>query len=605
MKFKHLFFGMFAAAAFSACSNEDDNAPNINGGVGELETNYMQVKLSYDIESTRADQFENGLDAENAITKVRFYFFDEDGKPAKVIGNGTQPSGDPSSPNYTPYDTSTVWVNHIEIAGKDITATGQTNGGSVEEILNTMLLIQSPKDEIPASVVAIINPTDKDPAENLSRELWSGSDNVFLDYASPELTKSGAFVMTNAVYAPDNSTVQEDVPVTGYLKPTRELALANPLTIQVERSCAKVVMDNNMDAPNENGVYNIGEVDDETVPEAEREQVYLKLLGWDVTRKVNAAHLVKNINAGWAYDLFGNTELWNSTNLKRSYWAYDHIPAASSPIQREYIFKSFNKHYTDSPSFDAPAEGDTLKNWVYVNENAAVDENGATRPEEQITELIIVGQLTDEEGNAVTIVEAMGIRMKEETFKSKIATNSFISTIQVDGKKLTFDDFKYITKTEKEGKTEPDEDTDDRYEVFMRLKNPGTKIEQVTKVIVVDSNGVPTGEETEERKPLTEAQLNTMLDTHIGPISYWKNGATYYYININHLGAEGKPGEFGIVRNHVYKMNLTSILGLGTPVYDPTQKIIPEKPKGKESYLAAEIKILAWRIVKQDLKLEW
>ncbi|WP_300851937.1 fimbria major subunit, partial [uncultured Bacteroides sp.] len=64
-------------------------------------------------------------------------------------------------------------------------------------------------------------------------------------------------------------------------------------------------------------------------------------------------------------------------------------------------------------------------------------------------------------------------------------------------------------------------------------------------------------------------------------------------------------GKYGVVRNHVYAANIHSLVGLGTPVYDPEEVIYPEKPGGDDTYIAAEIRILSWRIVNQNIDLEW
>ena len=85
----------------------------------------------------------------------------------------------------------------------------------------------------------------------------------------------------------------------------------------------------------------------------------------------------------------------------------------------------------------------------------------------------------------------------------------------------------------------------------------------------------------------------------------WNTGMTYYYFDVKHLGASGSPAYYGIVRNHIYKTTVTSVTGLGTPVYDPDQIIEPEKPKYNESLIQADIRILQWRIVSQDYELEW
>ena len=82
----------------------------------------------------------------------------------------------------------------------------------------------------------------------------------------------------------------------------------------------------------------------------------------------------------------------------------------------------------------------------------------------------------------------------------------------------------------------------------------------------------------------------------------WREGMTYYYFEILHNKAGNQPG---VVRNHVYKTKITSIAGLGTPVYDPEQTIYPEKPEDNDHYIAAEVNILSWHIVSDSYDLKW
>lgn len=81
---------------------------------------------------------------------------------------------------------------------------------------------------------------------------------------------------------------------------------------------------------------------------------------------------------------------------------------------------------------------------------------------------------------------------------------------------------------------------------------------------------------------------------------YWKGGKTYYYVNIEHFGTVA-PYNQGVVRNHIYNLTLQSISGLGTPVFNPKEIINPQKPDDKIFRMRAQINILKWRIVKQDV----
>lgn len=82
-------------------------------------------------------------------------------------------------------------------------------------------------------------------------------------------------------------------------------------------------------------------------------------------------------------------------------------------------------------------------------------------------------------------------------------------------------------------------------------------------------------------------------------------GSTYYFIPISHLGSDGSIAQYGVVRNHVYKITVNDMQGFGTPVVDKEAVIIPTKPENEATYLAAKIKVLSWRVVKQNADLDY
>jgi hypothetical protein len=87
----------------------------------------------------------------------------------------------------------------------------------------------------------------------------------------------------------------------------------------------------------------------------------------------------------------------------------------------------------------------------------------------------------------------------------------------------------------------------------------------------------------------------------VEPAMVYKNGMTYYYTPVRHLGSDGSASEYGVVRNHIYKVNISDISGFGTPVYDPDTDIeIPQRPADTKSYVAAEVRILSWKVVKNN-----
>lgn len=91
-------------------------------------------------------------------------------------------------------------------------------------------------------------------------------------------------------------------------------------------------------------------------------------------------------------------------------------------------------------------------------------------------------------------------------------------------------------------------------------------------------------------------ECNTNMGKSLAEIR--KEGRAYYYTDVAHLGTAK-----GIVRNHYYQIDVKTITGFGTPVYDPDSKFVPVVPEDTQTYLAARINVLSWRIVKQTVDL--
>lgn len=91
-------------------------------------------------------------------------------------------------------------------------------------------------------------------------------------------------------------------------------------------------------------------------------------------------------------------------------------------------------------------------------------------------------------------------------------------------------------------------------------------------------------------------ELNDKLAGSLAEIR--SKGRAYYYTDVKHLGSA-----MGIVRNHFYQIDVNTIKGFGTPVYDPNSEFVPVTPEDTQTYLAARINVISWRIVKQTVDL--
>ena len=592
MRIRTLFLSMVAGLAFVGCSSEEDIVPGNNGG--ELgEPQFLTVNLvtnpTNGNRGTRAagDQhtgdpnnnstYEEGLDAENKVTKVRFYFFKADGSAAAVKKLGTE------------------MVNYLE--WENVTEEEDNNKPYVEKILTAQLVIESPKgDETPDRIVAIINPMTENP--NPERSLAS---LTAVTHDAKTATTGGNFLMSNSTYAKDGIK-QMAVSVTDKIKKTSGEALNDPVEIYVERAVAKVRLNSSLTPLD--GTTNIfqtstDEKKQEVTENDVTKEIYVKLLGWNTTAVSNKSRLVKEINPGWSTTLFGTASTpWNWAEYCRCFWA---INANSVGYEYGAFVPDTESKQIDGNKFQAQAKTKfDGKDWVYVNENASPyasdittsEGNSASTP----TKVIISAQLVDKDGNALEFAEYGSTRTTIDGLKKLFANNCGLykkTTVEGGGTKfvkITPEELKVKTATAT-GETstadgKPNISAPGRYKSYVQL--------------ATDEDGVWYASNAENAIAITAATANEQLKK-LGSAKVWKNGYTYYYFDINHFG-----DKTGVVRNHIYDATITKLAGLGTPVYDPDEIIYPEKPEeDNDSFIAARINILSWRVVNSNVELNW
>lgn len=554
MRIRSLFLSMVAGLAFVGCSSEEDIASGTdNGNNGEPQ--FLTVSVNATSTLTRATNlernYEEGEGKENTVSKVRFYFFDADGNAAKVKGESGGTYHDVDNPTGTEKDMP-----------------------NVEKILTATLVIQTPeKDKVPTSIVAVVNPkSDLGAVESISK-----LNEVIADHSS-----TTSFIMSSSVYA-NGTTKMEAVNVAGHLYSTAEAAKADPVIIHVERVLAKARLTVGL-AANDNGVYKTSADGSEKF---DNEEIYVKFLGWNVTTTAKESRLMKEINPGWSSSLFGSTLLWNTADYYRSFWAVN-------PGTMNYNYGRFNTGDDAAnaiTAFDAGTEGSPKTNYTYLQENASDDYTNGTDPTKP-SQVIIAAQLVKADGTTpIEFAEYAGERTTIDGLIAKYAAASGLWKDNAEGTgKVGID----VTDIELKTATtagEADQNTPGRYKVYAQLTVGAAKKtwynSSSADATVVDANEVLEG---------------------LGGAKVWKEGYTYYYFDIQHLNGSSTAdvkGKKGVVRNHIYAANIKTLTGLGTPVYDPGEVIYPEEPEDDETFIAAEIRILSWRVVNQDIDLKW
>lgn len=428
------------------------------------------------------------------------------------------------------------------------TQPGETNkpaeGPNVSDVKDAVLILEKYKGEYPNKIVAVLNWTPVQPKYALS-ELKGVVSTLGND--------SDGFIMSNSVYANQAKETVDAVALTAAnIAKTEEEALNNPVTIFVERVAAKVVFTSNADK------YEVGKVDGKTV--------YAKIEGFELYNDYESSWLIKKIDpATWTDDLLGSKYKWNDYNWFRSYWA-----------------KSIEEKFPENV-FAWETDNTPVKEWVYCGENT----RAWTVANDIRTKVIVKARLVESDG--ITPVEVVnwwgndyiGEGTLLDVVANTLATTYFTSTDGVNFVGLTPAQIKCVARNPQDKNA---------YEVYFVINDDSKSLSWYKY-------------ENNTYNTISLETLNKELSA-IRPALVYKKGMTYYWTDIKHLGDPKTIGEFGVVRNHVYKVNISGITGYGTPVYKGnTGYIKPEKPVDISSFVSAQINILSWRMVENDYEL--
>lgn len=560
MKRNLLFMSVLASLFLAGCSQEEIAPNGEDNGNGEANTSYMAVNLvSSDVMGTRAAQgYEDGSEAENHVTKVRFYFFNGVGGAVNVkLQNG-------SYVNY--YD----WT-----PGDGDQSDGTNTGDDIESKLKATIVINTKAgDGIPQRIAAVLNPTGLD---NNSKSL-SDLKAVVADYATSGengLTSKGKFVMFNSVGGGGEDFSTTLIKDENLCK-TEANAIAHPVTIYVERSVAKVRVTLGANLGFTNNKLALKDKDDKDL-KVGGEQVYLQLDGWGLTAETSEGRLVKKINPEW------EGAWWHTAY--RSFWAINSKTATNR-------YHSYNDIET---SFGT-------ENALYTNENAQLtDTDGSEGAAKERTKFILKGKLCKENGDPFTIVRHLGAHFADtesetETENLTELKKSILGQLSASGNNYYYStesgreqigtgDLQIVVATQEEN-----EDSQNNCYVYAKLTT-----DAATKTWYTSLEGG-----TAIENAATEINGKLANEEIVDRALVWNSGMTYYYNEIKHLNDFN-----GVVRNHIYAINVTKIAGLGTPVYNPGEIIYPETPEENDHYIAAQINILSWRVVDEDYELVW
>ena len=546
---KRYLFIITAALGLAGCAEKltDTSSPDQKG---ELERSYISVTLKSDDAGTRADgdpEFEYGEADERYVDNVHFFLFKDDGSAFPVNAVGGK--------NYLSFD--------VNSGGTQPGETGNPNEGpNVSDVKDKILVFDNYKGEYPTHIVAVLNWDKKylQPSYSL--------DNLYNTLAGIR-NADNHFVMSNSVYADmQGKIVRANALTIDHIGKTEEEAKANPVEIYVERISAKVQVEAKGDVTGKDATYDT----DQTVGDV---AVYVKVLNWELYNEYHHSIVLKHIYPE-TWGMSGQIGfLWNDPNRFRSYWA-----------------GSYTGEFPSDNHFDW-TDGLEPGGVAYCAENtrqAVKDSEGNVKSDPR-TKVIVKAQLVDAADNPVEVANWYGHHyIGEGAVRAEIASLLSSELFYADGaehKGIGGADLKAVP-----GHMAPDGTEVDAYEVFFQLSDEGAAKEWFTY------------SSTEGYVSATDEAINARL-ANVQPALVYKDGMTYYFTEVKHLGSADSASQYGVVRNHVYKVNISDIKGFGTPVYDPDVDVdVPERPKDTNSYVAAQVRILSWKVVKNDYSVE-
>lgn len=365
--------------------------------------------------------------------------------------------------------------------------------------------------------------------------------------------------------------------------------------------------------------------------------LYVRIDGWELNSTAKESYLSKQFDDSWkTTDPF---RMWNTNDYKRSFWAmspyykdFGSSELADDNIYFEYkkyneIFDKGNVLKASSADHTDNTAGRTDEYTAYCYENTSKPEwftNGSNLLLDRLTNVLVKAQvvtIVQKEGKDVvkniSMINHFGLYYTEEHFKKVILSDIYNSNAanyywymgedadgkdtyeQVSAAELSYEELdsydgskncKLVAKVNPEAKADKNSGNVELYKITGKNDNGN--------VYEVVNDGL--------------AKFNAAIATQVGNnggVERFNNGYSYYSIPIEHNGVSrvedsSKEAYYGVVRNHWYQVEVNSIKKVGHGVFDPkSDKVIKPVETPKQYFVGAKIRVLSWRLVKQNVNL--
>lgn len=564
-----------------ACSKE-----NVTSNQGGSDANqYMAVDIAMSVgSSTKAPaDYRDGSEAESTVNVKNsiFLFYDAYG-------------------NFLTSGVISATEGSVDENG-NLKLTTNNQSGYVEKESKAVIVL-GPTRLRPALVLAVLNYDNCDALRNLS--LADAHTQVDKREIS---TEAGKFTMTNSVYVDGKNIVNATPIAASSVKETKEEALKTPVQIYVEREVAKV----NMKAKDGLKQTAEGKICFET-PNAEsvldgvKVSVRIVVDGWAANAFNTTSYLVKDVPTSWLVtNPFAN---WYDEAAKRTFWAQDPNYSGSE----EYVF---GRTPEDEPG--------TYKNVKYLSWNDAAKNkvDSYNYMYENTTDKASARVNGGELANVPTILIAAHVetaktgaaweRQDIYKFGGLFYTNKSLKNYaaeQILKGKLHWE---YTTAEGlKTASVLPDQV---KSKIVANVADNSGSVKVEVEALTAPAEGAKLMKEGEPASVIESANWAKTVDDILNgengfniakkELVCFKNGMCYYQVPIKHNQA-AEDVAYGTVRNHIYELTLSKIAKIGNPVFNPEEKLVLIPGEEKNYYVSAELKVLKWRVITQDVVIE-
>ena len=613
-----------ALFGMTACSDKDDVAGSENAtddAKQYIAVNIRNVQSAPTTAGAKAftragETFEDGTDKETKIYNVRFYFFNTDGTPFRLSNNDGH--------------------NWLNVSADQLTQDTKSSS-NIEQKTKAVLLIQNNTGASPSGMIAIVNPQSFIGSDRVSNPLMDDSgtprDLSLNQLRADALTASNfynastgsSFVMSNSIYE-NNGTSSGASLTAGHIQTSSDAALANPVDVYVERVNAKVRAHLSGSATTLPADKNWGSItatsdivatsyvngeDHSTtivkqgttypafrVGKTHDKDIYALVLGWGLADENGIATLEKNIGTSsdwqtWVLDNFIGIDPWTSSDYHRCYWEISPEVAIgagrNNPVDHSWNSYTTGLTSTASSLYTLPNTANTTTGYADCDKN--------------------ISQTTFTKFLAKTVlVYNNGTATAPDWKPAEICTYNNAEYFGLNDLRTAIaNEFsQYYTVSSKDGSSvytslQPSDIT---FSTEPQADNTKSSVKNYQVVPCVKEGSYYTKNADGTFSPASAATINSEMDNKVADVR--NAGMTYYYYCIRHLAKDdpSKLAYLGVVRNHIYDINIKSITGFGTPVYDPDKNIVPMVPNDDATFLAADLNVLSWRVVSQTVDLD-